>query len=215
MAAVACQRIGEHPKSGNKFLSPDRVGVSHLASLHAVVLVLSMYLISPGLRPICHAAVMQFRCIVSAIRPGGYARAVQIGCSHSAGRLIRLVQLGAFAAGRRTNACGSPGVWRLAAFCSARPDRPLTRLAAAMPPGVIGLARLAFALHWSPADGAIRPSSDGITATRDLSLPQPEWRQQERGNTRNRTRPARPHRGRGCALIAETPAVIPDRRHFS
>ena len=126
---VACQRIGEHPKSGNKFLSPDRVGGSHMASLHAVVLVLSMYLISPGLRPICHAAIMQFRCIISAIRPGGYARAVQIECSHGAGRLIRLVQLGAFAAGRRAGACGSPGVWRLAGFCSARPDRP------ADPPG--------------------------------------------------------------------------------
>ena len=115
---MACQKIGKHPKPGNKFRSPDSVGVSHMASLHAVVLVLSMCLIPPGLRPICHAAVMQFRCILGAIRSGGYARAVQIECSHSASRLIRLVQLGAFAAGRRAGACGSlgSGDWRASAL---------------------------------------------------------------------------------------------------
>jgi hypothetical protein len=58
--------------------------------------VLSMYLISPGLRTICHAVIMQFRCIISAIRPGGYARAVQLECNYGASRLIRLAQLGAF-----------------------------------------------------------------------------------------------------------------------
>ena len=66
-----------------------------MASLPAVVLVLSMYLIPPGLRPICHAAPMQVQCSFSATRPGGYATAVQIECSHSASRLIRLAQLGA------------------------------------------------------------------------------------------------------------------------
>ena len=146
---MACQRIGEDLRSGNKFLSPDRVGVSHMASLHAVVLVLSMYLISPGLRPICHAAVMQFRCIVSAIRPGGYARAVQIECSHGASRLMRLVQLGAFCCWATHEGLRKPGVWRSAAFCSARPDRPADPPGRCHAAGVISLARLAFALRWS------------------------------------------------------------------
>jgi hypothetical protein len=65
-----------------------------MTSLLTIVLVLSTYLIPPGIRPIYHAAPMQVRCSFSATRPGGYATAVQIECSHSASRLIRLAQRG-------------------------------------------------------------------------------------------------------------------------
>jgi hypothetical protein len=187
-----------------------------MASLHAVILVLSMYSISPGLRPICHAVIMQFRCIISAIRSGGYARAVQIECSHGASRLMRLVQLGAFCCWATHADLRKPGVWRSAAFCSARPDRPaLTHLAAAMPPGSSASPGSRSPCAGQPADGATRQSPDGITATRDSALSRPDRSQQEMGNTCNRTRLTRPHRPRGCALMAETRAVIPDGRHFS
>ena len=158
---------------------------------------------------------MQFRCIVSAIRPGGYARAVQIECSHGASRLIRLVQLRAFAAGRRASACGSPGLWRLAAFWSARPDRPLPRLAAAMPPGSSALPGSRSPCAGQPADGDTRSSPDGITAARDSSLSQADRRQQERGYTCNRTQlptasgPPDLKTARLCPNYGN-PAVIPD-----
>jgi hypothetical protein len=66
-----------------------------MTSLPTIVLVLSTYLIPPGIRPICHAALMQVRCIFNATRPGGYATAVQIECNYGASRLIRLTQFGA------------------------------------------------------------------------------------------------------------------------
>jgi hypothetical protein len=63
-----------------------------MTSLPTMFLTLSTYLIPPGLRPICHAALMQVQCSFSATRSGGYATAVQIECSHSASRLIRIAQ---------------------------------------------------------------------------------------------------------------------------
>ena len=190
---VAGRKIGEHPKSRNKFLSPDRVGVSHMTSLPTTVLALSMYLISPGLRPICHAATMQFQRIISAIRPGGYATAAQLECNHSASRLIRRAQLGAFAAGRRRSACGSSGVRRLAAFCSARPGHP------ADPPGrrprrrVISLARLTFALRWSARRQAHRAIARWASPQRATHRCSNLTGGRQEGVTRpcNRTRPRR------------------------
>ena len=82
---------------------------------------LSMHLIPPGLRPVYHAVVMQFRCITSAVRSWGYACAMQLQRRRGASRLMRPAQLGAFLplVGAEVLENGL-GVLRLAAFCNVK-----------------------------------------------------------------------------------------------
>ena len=89
-----------------------------MASLPAVVLVLSMYLIPPGLRPICHAAPMQVRCSFSATRSGGYATAVQIECSHECKSLNTARAARRFLLLADAEVLEKPWSLALAAFCS-------------------------------------------------------------------------------------------------
>jgi hypothetical protein len=48
----------------------DCVDVGHMASVPSMAGMLSMYVISSGPGHICHALLMQFRCISSATRFG-------------------------------------------------------------------------------------------------------------------------------------------------
>ena len=61
---------GQLAESGNERLPLGCVGVGHRASVPSMAGVLSMSVIPSGLGHICHAGLMQFRCISSAIRFG-------------------------------------------------------------------------------------------------------------------------------------------------